>query len=77
MYGWKEVGIEAGMSSQDLMFYETEYRRPNGYPSKMILERLGGEGKTVSHLLNILKPRDRKVQPDSNEASIRLRVTEI
>lgn len=53
-YGWQKVGIRAGIPPQELKFFETEYRRPNGYPSKLLLERLGGAGYTVSDLLNLL-----------------------
>lgn len=63
-YGWQKVGIRAGIPPHDLKFFETEYRRPNGYPSKLLLERLGGAGNTVSDLLNLLEmPTSSSEQP--------------
>lgn len=63
-YGWQKVGIRAGIPPHELKFFETEYRRPNGYPSKLLLERLGGAGNTVSDLLNLLEmPTSSSEQP--------------
>lgn len=76
-HAWQKVGIRAGIPPHELKFFETEYRRPNGYPSELLLERLGGTGNTVSDLLNLLEiPTSSSEQPDDNDAFIRFRVSD-
>ena len=75
-YGWVKVGNAAGISGHELKFYKTEYQRPNGSPTKLLLEKLGSQGKTISYLIDVLKAP--VVQLDSVAASItRHRVTRV
>ena len=54
-YGWQKVGSAAGISRHELKLYRNEYLRQNGSPTKLLLEKLGSQGKTISHLLDILQ----------------------
>ena len=75
MFGWEKVGNAAGIPRRELKYYQNEYLRPNGSPTKLLLDKLGSQGKTISDLLDVLqKPR---VQLDSVAASIRHRVTTV
>ena len=75
-YGWVKVGNAAGISRHELKFYKTEYQRPNGSPTKLLLEKLGSQGKTISYLIDVLQAP--VVQLDSVAASIiRHRVTRV
>ena len=75
-YGWVKVGNAAGISGHELKFYRTEYQRPNGSPTKLLLEKLGSQGKTISYLIDVLQAP--VVQLDSVAASIiRHRVTRV
>lgn len=75
MYGWQKVGKEAGIPRRELNFYETAYRRPDSFPTKLLLEKLGTQGKTISYLLDVLQRP--MVRLDSVASSIRHRVTRI
>ena len=74
-YGWVKVGNAAGISRHDLTFFKTEYQRPNGSPTKLLLEKLGSQGKTISYLIDVLQAPE--VQLDNVAASIRRRVTRV
>lgn len=75
VYGWQKVGSAAGISRRELKFYQNEYLRVNGSPTKLLLDKLGSQGRTIAYLLDVLqKPR---VQLGSVAASIRHRVTRI
>ena len=54
MYGWQKVGNAAGIPRREVEFYETAYRRPNGFPTKLVLDKLGTQGKSVSYLLGLI-----------------------
>ena len=74
-YGWVKVGNAAGISRHELRFYKTEYQRPNGSPTKLLLEKLGSQGKTISYLIDVLQAPE--VQLDNVAASIKRRVTRV
>ena len=74
-YGWVKVGNAAGISRHELRFYKTEYQRPNGSPTKPLLEKLGSQGKTISYLKDVLQAPE--VQLHTVAASIRRRVTRV
>ena len=75
VFGWEKVGSAAGIPRRELKYYQNEYLRPNGSPTKLLLDKLGSQGKTISDLLDVLqKPR---VQLGSVAASIRHRVTTV
>ncbi|KAM7430739.1 hypothetical protein ABFA07_018620 [Porites harrisoni] len=74
-YGWVKVGNAAGISGHELKFYKTEYLRPNGSPTKLLLEKLGSQGKTISYLIDVLQAPE--LQLDNVAASIRRRVTRV
>ena len=75
MYGWQKVGKEAGIPRRELKYYENEYLRPNGSPTKQLLEKLGSQGKTISYLLDVLQ--NPRVQLGNVAASIRHRVPKV
>ena len=73
VFAWQKVGSAAGISRHELKLYKNEYLRQNGSPTKLLLEKLGSQGKTISFLLDVLQtPR---VQLGNVAALIRQRVT--
>lgn len=75
VYRWQKVGREAGIPQRELKYLETEYDRPYGSPTKLLLDKLGSQGRTISYLIDVLQTP--KVQLGSVAASIRHRVTRI
>ena len=73
-FGWKKVGNEAGISRCELKYYE-HLGGKNESPTKLLLEKLGSQGRTISYLIEVLqKPR---VELDNVAKTIRHRVTRI
>ena len=75
VYAWQKVGSAAGISRHELKLYRNEYLRQNGSPTKLLLEKLGSQGKTIAYLLDVLQTPT--VQLGSVAASIRHRVTRV
>ena len=75
VFRWQKVGKEAGIPQRELKYLETEYERPCGSPTKVLLDKLGSQGRTISYLIDVLQTP--KVQLGSVAASIRHRVTRI
>jgi len=73
-FGWQKVGSAAGISRCELKYYE-HLRGKNESPTKLLLDKLGSQGRTVSYLIDVLqKPR---VDLDNVAKTIRHRVTRI
>ena len=74
MYGWQKVGDAAGIPRCELRYYEHLGKHES--PTKLLLEKLGSQGKTISYLIDVLqKPR---VQLESvADTIIRHRVTRV
>ena len=74
MYGWKKVGDAAGIPPLELRYFEHLGKHES--PTKILLQKLGSQGKTISDLIDVLqKP---KVQLESvADTIIRHRVTRI
>ena len=57
-YGWQKVGRAFNIQQFKLEYFKVEYLRPNGSPTKLLLEDLGCKGKTICDLIDVLqKPR--------------------
>lgn len=57
VFGWQKVGNAAGISKRELTYYEHLGGR-NESPTKLLLEKLGSQGRTISYLIDVLqKPR--------------------
>jgi len=73
-FGWQKVGSAAGISRCELKYYE-HLRGKNESPTKLLLDKLGSQGRTVSYLIDVLqKPR---VDLDNVAKTIRHRVARI
>ena len=74
VFGWQKVANAAGISRCELRYYE-HLRGKNESPTKLLLEKLGSQGKTISYLIDVLqKPR---VELGCVAKTIRHRVTRI
>ena len=54
-YGWQKVGREFGISQDELNYFKIEYLRQNGSPTKLLLCKLGCQGKTICDLIDVLQ----------------------
>jgi len=73
-FGWQKVGNAAGISRCELKYYE-HLGGKNRSPTKLLLEKLGSQGRTISYLIDVLqKPR---VELGNVAKTIRHRVTRI
>ena len=54
-YGWQRVGREFGVSRDELNYFKIEYLRDNGSSTKLLLDKLGCQGKTISDLIVVLQ----------------------
>lgn len=73
-FGWQKVGNAAGISRCELKYYE-HLGGKNESPTKLLLDKLGSQGRTISYLIDVLqKPR---VELGNVAKTIRHRVTGI
>ena len=73
-FGWRIVGNEAGISERELKYYE-HLGGKNNSPTKLLLEKLGSQGKTISYLIDVLQ--EPRVELDNVAKTIRHRVARI
>ena len=73
-FGWQKVGNAAGIPRHELKYYE-HLGGKNESPTKLLLDKLGSQGRTLSYLIDVLqKPR---VELGNVAKTIRHRVTRI
>ena len=73
-FGWQKVVNAAGISKCELKYYE-HLGGKNESPTKLLLDKLGSQGRTLSYLIDVLqKPR---VELGNVAKTIRHRVTRI
>lgn len=73
-FPWQKVAKAAGLPNFELRYYEYLSRK-NESPTKLLLDKLGSQGRTISYLIDVLqKPR---VELGNIANTIRHRVTRI
>ena len=73
-FGWQKVGNAAGIPRCELKYYE-HLQGKNESPTKLLLDKLGSQGRTISYLIDVLqKPT---VDLGNVAKTIRHRVTRI
>ena len=53
VYGWQKVGNAAGIPRHELTYYEQSVGRYRS-PTKLLLDKLGSQGRTISYLIDVL-----------------------
>ncbi|XP_078357866.1 uncharacterized protein LOC144642702 [Oculina patagonica] len=54
VYGWQKVGNAAEISQRELKYYG-HLGGKNESPTKLLLEKLGSQGRTISYLIDVLQ----------------------
>lgn len=54
-FGWQNVGKAFGIDNDHLDYMKLSHKRNDGSPTKILLEILAAQGKTVGDLINALK----------------------
>lgn len=75
VYGWQKVGNAAGISRRELTYYEYLGGRKES-PTKLLLEKLGSQGRTILYLIDVLQ-RPRVELGSVAKTIIRHRVTRV
>ncbi|PFX27698.1 hypothetical protein AWC38_SpisGene7581 [Stylophora pistillata] len=75
-FGWQTVGKEVGIPQTELKYYEHLGRHASESPTKMLLDKMGSQGKTISDLVDVLNKPKLKLG-NVAETIIRHRVTRI
>lgn len=75
-FGWQTVGNEVGIPQTELKYYEHLGRHASESPTKILLDKMGSQGKTISDLVDVLNKPKLKLG-NVAETIIRHRVTRI